>query len=114
MPTLCSEDGSDSPSGAVPEDCARPAFVTAPAREFSGRPEERGVRPFGFETGAAGARRDGFGLFPCLGPEPLPRPTTKARPEPGFSRSRPGAGRRRQKPASATLAVSVTLEERLS
>jgi hypothetical protein len=65
--------GPDSLYCAVPEDYTLPAFVTAPAWEFSGRLEARGMRPFGFDTRAAdaGVRYNGFHLFPCFRPESL-------------------------------------------
>jgi hypothetical protein len=46
---------------------------TAPAWEFSGRLEESGARPFGFDTkaAAAGVRYNGFHLFPCFYQEHL-------------------------------------------
>jgi hypothetical protein len=47
--------------------------VTAPVWEFSGRLEESGARPFGFDTkaAAAGVRYNGFHLFPCFYQEHL-------------------------------------------
>ena len=65
--------GSDSLYCAVPEDRILPSFVTAPAWEFSGRLEESGARPFGFDTkaAAAGVRYNGFHLFPCFYQEHL-------------------------------------------
>ena len=64
--------GPDPLYCAVPEDYTLPSFVTAPAWEFSGRLEERGVRPFGFDSRAAapGGRYNGFHLFPCFQQEP--------------------------------------------
>lgn len=53
---------------AVPEDCIVPTFLTAADWEFSGRLDEGGGRPFGFDMRAAdtGVRYNGFHIFPCF------------------------------------------------
>jgi hypothetical protein len=60
--------GPDALFCAVPEDYTVPPFLTASAWEFSGRLDESGARPVGFDTraAAAGVRYNGFHLFPCF------------------------------------------------
>jgi len=57
---------------AVPEHRSVPPFLHGPSWEFSGKVAEGAGRPLGFNRRAAeaGARFNGFHLFPCFHHEP--------------------------------------------
>ena len=71
---LFRSNGNEGLYCAVPEHRSVPPFLSGPIWEFSGKVLESGSRPLGFDGRAAeaGARFNGFHLFPCFRAEARP------------------------------------------
>ena len=65
---LFRSNGTEALYCAVPEHRSVPSFLQAPVWEFSGRVLDEAARPLGFDGRAAqaGARFNGYHLFPCF------------------------------------------------
>lgn len=68
---LFRSNGTEALYCAVPEHRSVPSFLQAPAWQFTGRVSDGGSRPLGFDGRAAeaGARFNGYHLFPHFGRE---------------------------------------------